>query len=141
MSIFDDILKAIGIKTGDQNRSGTGMDKAQGGVTKKPAVHTTLGTPGKRQDVPDMPMVDVEAKMDALAKARPQKLEWRLSIVDLLTLLGIDSSYEARKKLALELGCPPDQMDDSARMNIWLHKTVLQKISENGGKVPANLLD
>jgi hypothetical protein len=83
----------------------------------------------------------VVAQLEKLAAANPEKLDWKKSIVDLLKLLGIDSSYAARKELAVELGCPPDKMDDSAEMNMWLHKTVLQKIAENGGNIPANLLD
>ena len=63
------------------------------------------------------------------------------AVVDLLKLLGIDSSFEARKELAVELGCPSDKMADSAEMNVWLHKTVLQKIAENGGNIPASMLD
>jgi hypothetical protein len=62
-----------------------------------------------------------------------------VSIVDLLKLLGLDSSYAARKELATELGCPADKMGESASMNMWLHKTVLQKIAENGGNVPKQL--
>jgi hypothetical protein len=84
----------------------------------------------------------VTAKLDALAKANPQKLEWRVSIVDLMKLLDMDSSLENRKELAKELGAPADVMGgDSAAMNIWLHKQVLRQISHNGGNVPANLLD
>jgi hypothetical protein len=60
--------------------------------------------------------------------------------VDLLKLLGLDSSLGARKELATELGCPADKMGDSAAMNMWLHKTVLQKIADNGGNVPTELL-
>lgn len=86
-------------------------------------------------------MVDVVSKLDTLAAASPVKLDWKVSIVDLLKLLGIDSSYEARKELAVELGCPAEKMADSAQMNMWLHKTVLQKIAENGGNVPKELLD
>lgn len=88
-----------------------------------------------------MDMVDVVAKLDGLAKANPQKLDWKVSIVDLLKLLGIDSSLTSRKELAKELGCPADLMADSAKMNTWLHKTVLARIAQNGGNVPANLLD
>jgi hypothetical protein len=62
-------------------------------------------------------------------------------IVDLLKLLGLDSSYDARKELAVELGCPANLMNDSAQMNTWLHKTVLQKLAENGGNIPKELLD
>jgi hypothetical protein len=88
-----------------------------------------------------VPVVDVVAKLEAMAAKTPGNLNWKNSIVDLLKLLGMDSSYAARKELATELGCPADQMSDSARMNVWLHKTVLQKIAENGGNIPADLLD
>lgn len=88
-----------------------------------------------------IPVVDVVNKLEKLAAAKPQKLDWKVSIVDLLKLLDIDSSYAARKELAIELGCPPEKMGDSAQMNTWLHKTVLQKIAENGGNVPKELLD
>ncbi len=88
-----------------------------------------------------MPMVDVMGKLEALAKANPQKLNWKVSIVDLMKLLGMDSSYAERKELATELGCPAEKMGDSAQMNMWLHKTVLQKLAENGGNVPKELLD
>jgi hypothetical protein len=86
-------------------------------------------------------VVDVVAQLEKLAAANPQKLNWKLSIVDLLKLLGIDSSFTARKELAVELGCPPEKMGDSAQMNMWLHKTVLQKIADNGGNIPKDLLD
>jgi len=88
-----------------------------------------------------VPVVDVMAQMDKLAAANPQKLNWKVSIVDLLKLLGIDSSFAARKELAVELKCPPEKMADSAQMNMWLHKTVLQKIADNGGNIPKDLLD
>jgi hypothetical protein len=60
--------------------------------------------------------------------------------VDLLKLLGLDSSLDSRKELAAELGCPKEKMGDSAQMNIWLHKTVLQKLADNGGNIPKELL-
>ena len=81
------------------------------------------------------------AHLEQRAAANPQKLNWRTSIVDLLKLLDIDSSFNARKELATELGCPADLMGDSAKMNMWLHKTVLQRIADNGGNVPKELLD
>ncbi|MDP3539593.1 MAG: DUF3597 domain-containing protein [Azonexus sp.] len=84
--------------------------------------------------------VDVVAKMEALASAHGEKLNWKVSIVDLLKLLGLDSSLAVRKELAAELGCPAEKMGDSAQMNMWLHKTVLQKLAENGGNIPASLL-
>ena len=84
--------------------------------------------------------VDVVAKLESLAASNPQKLNWKTSIVDLLKLLSLDSSLEARKGLATELECPKDKMGDSAQMNMWLHKTVLQKLAENGGNIPKELL-
>ncbi len=86
-------------------------------------------------------MVDVVAQLEQRAKANSQKLNWRTSIVDLLKLLDIDSSFAARKELATELGCPAELMGDSAKMNLWLHKTVLARIAANGGNVPKDLLD
>jgi hypothetical protein len=84
--------------------------------------------------------VDVMGKLEGLAAANPQKLNWKTSIVDLLKLLGLDSSLAARKELATELGCPAEKMGDSAQMNMWLHKTVLQKLAQNGGNIPPELL-
>lgn len=86
-------------------------------------------------------LVDVVSQLEKRAAANPQKLNWRTSIVDLLKLLDIDSSFGARKELAAELGCPADLMGDSAKMNMWLHKTVLARIAANGGNVPKELLD
>jgi len=88
-----------------------------------------------------IPLVDVVAQLERRAAANPQKLNWRTSIVDLLKLLEIDSSYAARKELAIELGCPAELMGESAKMNMWLHKTVLARIAANGGNVPQDLLD
>lgn len=85
--------------------------------------------------------VDVVAKLEALAAANPQTLNWKVSIVDLMKLLGLDSSFAARKELATELDCPAEKMADSAQMNMWLHKTVLQKLADNGGNIPKELLD
>jgi hypothetical protein len=84
--------------------------------------------------------VDVEAVLNAMAEKNPQKLNWRTSIVDLMKLLELDSSLQARKALADELKYTGDK-SDSASMNIWLHKQVMKKLAENGGKVPADLKD
>jgi hypothetical protein len=89
----------------------------------------------------EIPVVDVEAKLEKMAAENPEELNWKVSIVDLLKLLDLDSSYEARKELAIELGCPAEKMEDSAQMNTWLHKTELEKIAENGGNIPMELLD
>jgi 3-oxoacyl-ACP reductase-like protein len=86
------------------------------------------------------PVVDVETVLETMAAGTKQTLDWRHSIVDLMKLVGIDSSLANRKALAQELGYTGD-MNDSATMNVWLHKQVMQKLSENGGHVPANLMD
>ena len=82
--------------------------------------------------------VDVTAVLNGLAASNKEKLDWKRSIVDLMKLLGLDSSLGARKQLATELGYKGD-MNDSATMNIWLHKQVMQKLAANGGKVPDDL--
>lgn len=83
--------------------------------------------------------VDVTAVLNDMAAKNPEKLDWKRSIVDLMKLVGMDSSLAARKQLATELHYTGDQ-NDSASMNIWLHKEVLKKLAENGGKVPQELL-
>ncbi|TCG05417.1 hypothetical protein BZM27_33900 [Paraburkholderia steynii] len=82
--------------------------------------------------------VDVAAVMDQLAAANPQKLDWRRSIVDLMKLLDVDSSLDHRKQLAGELKYSGDT-NDSASMNIWLHKQLMTALAANGGKLPADL--
>lgn len=89
---------------------------------------------------PAMPLVDVEAVLNDMAKSHPEKLNWKTSIVDLMKLLGLDSSLSERKELARELGYSGDP-SDSASMNIWLHRQVMNKVAANGGKVPADLKD
>ena len=83
--------------------------------------------------------MDVAAILDDLASKSSEKLNWKQSIVDLLDLLGMDTSLTSRKHLATELGYTGDE-SDSATMNVWLHKEVMKKLAENGGKVPAELL-
>ncbi|CAN5246281.1 hypothetical protein BH20VER2_BH20VER2_18840 [soil metagenome] len=82
----------------------------------------------------------MNAVLNEMAAKHPEKLDWKKSIVDLMKLVGMDSSLSARKELATELGYTGDQ-SDSAKMNMWLHKQVLRKFAENGGKVPQELLD
>ncbi len=83
--------------------------------------------------------VDVAAILDGLAAKNSEKLDWKHSIVDMMKLLGMDSSLSARKELAKDLHYSGD-MNDSAKMNIWLHEEVMRKLAANGGKVPADLL-
>jgi len=87
--------------------------------------------------------VDVAAILTAMAKENSEDLDWKKSIVDLMKLVDMDSSYGARKELALELGYSQADIDSkgSAEMNMWLHKQVMKKLAENGGIVPADLLD
>jgi hypothetical protein len=87
-----------------------------------------------------MQQVDVEAVLNNMQQQSGQQLNWRTSIVDLLKLLGLDSSLQARKELAAELNYTGDT-NDSATMNIWLHRQVMNKLAANGGKVPADLKD
>ena len=126
------------------------LEKLGFGSTAAASAPTQPSTvaPAKRGAVPTAPpppkpiaVVDVVAQLEQRAAANPQKLNWRTSIVDLLKLLDIDSSFGARKELATELGCPAELMGDSAKMNIWLHKTVLARVAANGGNVPKELLD
>ena len=84
--------------------------------------------------------VDVEQILNARAASKAEKLNWRTSIVDLMKLLDLDSSLGARKSLATELHFSGD-MNDSAAMNVWLHKQVMSKLAQNGGKVPSDLKD
>ena len=84
--------------------------------------------------------VDIAAVLDRLAASNKEKLDWKHSIVDLMKLVGMESSLSERKELAAELNYTGDT-NDSAKMNTWLHKEVLRKLAENGGKVPADLLD
>ena len=102
-----------------------------------PAVQSAATT--ATAPAPPPKTVDVAAILDGLAAKNPEKLDWKRSIVDLMKLVGMDSSFGARKQLATELHYTGDP-NDSAAMNVWLHKQVLIKLSENGGKVPAELL-
>lgn len=125
MSIFGSIMSAIfGSKAAAGPSAGTASGSAAGTATP-PA-----GAP--------MSNVDVEGVLTKLAAESKEKLDWRKSIVDLMKLLKLDSSLSARKELAKELGYAGDT-NDSASMNIWLHKQVMQKLAANGGKVPADL--
>ena len=130
MAFFSKILEKLGF--------GSSATATPQTTTAPPA--TPAATPTQAAPKP-VAVVDVVAQLEQRAAANPQKLNWRTSIVDLLKLLDIDSSFNARKELATELGCAADLMGDSAKMNMWLHKTVLQRIADNGGNIPKELLD
>lgn len=87
-----------------------------------------------------MEPVDVAAIVDKAAASKGEKLAWKTSIVDLMKALDLDSSLTARKELAKELKYTGD-MNDSAKMNVWLHKQIMEKLAANGGKVPADIKD
>ena len=126
MGIFSNIMAKLGF----------GDDKVEAVAEAAPAVVEAAAVAAPVA----ISAVDVVAKLESLASAHAEKLNWKVSIVDLLKLLGLDSSLGVRKELATELGCPADKMGDSAQMNMWLHKTVLQKLAQNGGNIPADLL-
>ena len=123
-----------------------------GGVAERPYDAAPGGAPVSAQEIRNaeahgtvagaspvaITEVDVEAILDKLAAENSQKLDWKHSIVDLMKLVGMDSSLASRKALAEELHYSGD-LHDSAAMNIWLHKIVMTKLAENGGKVPADL--
>lgn len=94
----------------------------------------------KPAHAPATAAVDIVPILDAAVKKSGQKLDWRRSIVDLMKAVGMDASLTERKELAAELGYTGDT-SDSAKMNMWLHKALMKRLSENGGKVPADLLD
>ena len=132
MGFFSKILDKLGMGS-TPAAPAPGAQTTAAAPSSAPAA---VATPAKA-----MALVDVAAQLEQRAAANPQKLNWRTSIVDLLKLLDIDSSLAARKELATELHCPPALMEDSAQMNMWLHKTVLAQIAANGGQVPQELLD
>ena len=131
MGLFGTILEKLGL----------GKSTAQAAPQPTPAPAPAAPQPAAPAPPKAMAAVDVVAKLEGLAASHKEKLNWKTSIVDLLKLLGLDSSLAARKGLATELGCPAQKMEDSAQMNMWLHKTVLQKLAENGGNIPKELLD
>jgi 3-oxoacyl-ACP reductase-like protein len=104
-------------------------------VAAAPAAATAAATPA-----PVIPLLDVEAVLTFMASQHKGKLNWQTSIVDLMTLLGMESSLTERRELADELGFTGDKKD-TATMNMWLHKEVMRQFAANGGKVPASMMD
>jgi hypothetical protein len=133
MSIFDSIKNAIFGKAEAAEAPAGAAPTASSPAT--PSAPTPSATPSPAPSSP----VDVAAIMEAAVKAKGQKLNWRTSIVDMMKALDLDSSFSARKELAKELGYTGDT-GDSATMNIWLHKALMKKLADNGGKVPSDLM-
>ena len=131
MSIFGTIMSKLGF--GDKKEETPVVQEVAAAEVAAPVVDAAPVSVAISE-------VDVVGKLEALAANSAEKLNWQTSIVDLMKLLGMDSSLAHRKELATELGCPANLMDDSASMNMWLHKTVLQQLAANGGNIPASLL-
>jgi hypothetical protein len=144
MSIFGNIWSRISGKRDDKAAAGGARPggAAAGGAPSFSNVSGSSASTAPAAPTPSAPAapVDVEAIMMELERKSGHKSNWRVSIVDLMSLLGMDNSLAERKELAKELGYTGD-MNDSATMNMWLHKQVMRKMAENGGKVPANMLD
>ena len=136
MGLFNTILQKLGFVKDKAVEAVAGENAAAAEAPVSPvdapaAAETPAGSPE---------IVDVAAVCEALAAKNPQKLNWKTSIVDLMKLLGMDPSLANRKELAKELGCPENLIGgDYSQMNVWLIKAVMQKLAENGGKVPEDL--
>ena len=152
MGIFDRIKNAIWgeaeaaepAATAEPTATPTAQPTAAPATPSAPSASTTAqSAPAPTPSAPSASTagsaeVDIGAVLDNAVSKSGQSLNWKTSIVDLMKALGLDSSLSSRKELAQELGYTGDT-DDSATMNIWLHKQVIQKLKANGGKVPADL--
>lgn len=148
MGLFNTILQKLGFMKDKAVEAVAGETAAAAEAPAAPAeaapveaaaVETVAAAAPAAADAPPE-TVDIVAVCEALAAKNPQKLNWRTSIVDLMKLLGMDSSLANRKELAKELGCPENLIGgDYSQMNVWLIKAVMKKLAENGGKVPEEL--
>ena len=148
MGLFNTILQKLGFMKDKAVEAVAGETAAAAEAPAAPAeaapveaaaVETVAAAAPAAADAPPETF-DVVAVCEALAAKNPQKLNWRTSIVDLMKLLGFDSSLDNRKELAKELGCPENLIGgDYSQMNVWLIKAVMKKLAENGGKVPEEL--
>ena len=139
MGLFNTILQKLGFVKDKAVEAVAGENAAAAEAPVSPveaaAAPAAAETPAGSPEI-----VDVAAVCEALAAKNPQKLNWKTSIVDLMKLLGMDPSLANRKELAKELGCPENLIGgDYSQMNVWLIKAVMQKLAENGGKVPEDL--
>lgn len=133
MGLFNTILQKLGFMKDKAVEAVAGETAAAAEAPAAPAEAAPM-------EAAAVETVDVVAVCEALAAKNPQKLNWRTSIVDLMKLLGMDSSLANRKELAKELGCPENLIGgDYSQMNVWLIKAVMKKLAENGGKVPEEL--
>ncbi|TCL69685.1 DUF3597 domain-containing protein [Rhizobium sp. BK251] len=150
MGIFDKIKHAIfgeavaaqpAVQAAQASTPATPAPKvaAASAAPAAPPASASAPAPAPAQSAPAV-AIDVEPILDAAVKKSGQKLDWRHSVVDLMKAVGMDASLAERKELAAELHYAGDT-HDTAKMNMWLHKALMKKLSENGGKVPADLLD
>jgi hypothetical protein len=137
MSIFGSIISKI-FESREPATAAADTAAASGAPAGSASANASTSQTGAAPPPAPQQGVDVEAVLTGIASKSRQNLNWRTSIVDLMKLLNLDSSLQARKELAKELHYSGDT-NDSASMNIWLHKEVMQKLAENGGKVPDDL--
>ena len=131
MGIFSSIMNKLGFGDDEQQEEQAAAEE----VSAAPEESENLAETSE----PEVVVVDVTAKLDEMAANNAEDLDWKVSIVDLMKLLGLDSSYGHRKELAGEMGI--EGYEGTAEQNIALHKAVLQKLADNGGNIPADLLD
>lgn len=141
MGLFNTILQKLGFVKDKAVEAVAGENAAAAEAPVSPVEAAAVETVAAAETPAGSPeIVDVAAVCEALAAKNPQKLNWKTSIVDLMKLLGMDPSLANRKELAKELGCPENLIGgDYSQMNVWLIKAVMQKLAENGGKVPEDL--
>jgi len=134
MGIFSSIMEKLGFGDDDKQEEQAAAEE----VSAAPEVSENLAETSEPTVQEGVVVVDVTAKLNDLAANNPEDLDWKVSIVDLLKLLGLDSSYGHRKELAAEMGI--EGYKGSEDQNIALHKAVLKKLADNGGNIPADLL-
>jgi len=148
MGLFSNIMNKIFHGAANAEAPPDALQPGQSGesrveAARRQGVSVANATPGAPAGAPAAGTpagpVDVTSILDRMAAANHEKLDWRNSIVDLMKLLDMDSSLSERKELAADLHYTGDT-SDSAKMNVWLHKEVMRKLAENGGKVPPELL-
>src|ERR1041385_2905601 len=132
MGLFNNLMSKIFSHASTPVATGTIAGQPFGGWSPAAATATAVAAP-------PAPAVDVAAILNGLAAKNQERLDWKSSIVDLMKLVGMDSSLSARKELAKDLHYTGDT-NDSASMNVWLHQEVLRQLANNGGKVPKELL-
>jgi len=142
MGIFGSILEKLGFSNEEENNVeevASVMSTSETQETQDTQENIEINTENDQQISITTQEVDVVAILERLSNDNSQALNWKSSIVDLMKLLNLDSSYAHRKELAVELACPQELLDDSAKMNTWLHKKVLKRLAQNGGNIPSDL--